>query len=775
MINKKDLTEQEIRTRYITPAIQQAGWLPTQIREEYYFTDGRFHIQKHGQAKRGERAFADYLLIYKNIPLAIVEAKDNTHSLGSGMQQALRYADVLDVPFAYSSNGDGFLEHDRLAATGLVERELVLTQFPAPEALWQRYMQQQQMTPGQATLVTEDYFSERGGKTLRYYQRVAVQRAIQAIAQGQDRILLVMATGTGKTYTVFQIIWRLWRAGRAKRVLFLADRNILVDQTMTNDFKHFGDKMTKIQKRQIDKAYEVYLALYQGVSGSEEWHNVYRQFSPDFFDLVVVDECHRGSAAEDSAWREVLDYFTSAVQVGLTATPKETQYISNSDYFGEPIYTYSLKQGIEDGFLAPYKVIRINVDKDVDGWMPFPGQTDKYGNVIEDREYGIIDWDRTVVLEQRNALVAQRVADYLALTNPYAKTIVFCVDIAHAERMRQQLVNAIGGEAAGNHRYVMRITGDNDEGRYELDNFINPEEMFPVIATTSKMLTTGVDVQTCQLIVLDTVINSMTEFKQIIGRGTRLRPDFGKTHFAIMDFRNATRLFYDPEFDGEPVQVYEPDADELPLPPGDLNDGGNGSHELQERVKYFVDDVPVQILAERVQYYDKEGKLVTKSFVEFSRENVRQVYGTLDAFLTHWGTTVHKTTVLTELIMHGVMLDELEEQIGEGYDPFDLICHVAFDLPMMTRQERVAKAKKALVAQYSGMAQAVLTALLDKYAAEGLEVLEQAADRQQAQKLFVVQPFSQIGSPKEISSAFGGVSKLFAAMRQVSLQLYQVQ
>lgn len=608
-MNKRELTEQEIRTRYITPAIQEAGWQPTQIREEYYFTDGRFHIQQNDKATRGKRSFADYLLIYKNVSLAIVEAKENKHSIGSGMQQGLRYADVLDVPFVYSSNGDGFLEHDRLSGDGIVERELAMGAFPSPEALWQRYTQQEKITPVQEPIVTQAYHFERDGKSPRYYQRVAIQRAINVITKGQNRILLVMATGTGKTYTVFQIIWRLWKAGQVKRILYLADRNILVNQARTNDFKHFGDKMTMIKKRQVDKSYEVYFALYQGVTGSEEWHNVYQQFSANFFDLIVVDECHRGSAAEDSAWREVLEYFNSAIQIGLTATPKETEYISNIDYFGDPVYTYSLKQGIEDGFLAPYKVIRINLDKDVDGWMPLPGQTDKYGNVIEDREYGIGDWDKSVVLEQRNALVARRIADYLMLTDPYAKTIVFCVDIAHAERMRQQLVNAIGGEAATNRRYVMRITGDSKEGRDELDNFIDPAERFPVIATTSKMLTTGVDAQTCQLIVLDTVINSMTEFKQIIGRGTRLRPDFGKTHFAIMDFRNATRLFYDPEFDGDPVQVYEPGPDDPPVPPVEPDDEPpDGGDEPEKPSKYFVNDVPVTIVAERVQFYDTGGK-----------------------------------------------------------------------------------------------------------------------------------------------------------------------
>ncbi|MCA9970641.1 MAG: DEAD/DEAH box helicase family protein, partial [Anaerolineales bacterium] len=772
-MNKKTLTEQEIRTRFITPALRQAGWQPRQIREEYYFTDGRIHVQRSGRTLRGQRSFVDYLLVYKNVPLAIVEAKDNRHAVGAGMQQGLRYAAALDVPFVYSSNGDAFLAHNRLAQAGeTIEQELPLSQFPSPEALWQRYTAAHTLSPAQTALITQDYFRERDGKEPRYYQMVAVQRALQAVARGQKRLLLVMATGTGKTFTAFQIIWRLWRARQVRRVLFLADRNILVDQTMTNDFKHFGDKMTKIQGRVIDKSYEIYLALYQGVSGSETWQNVYRQFSPDFFDLVIIDECHRGSAAEDSAWREVLDYFETAVQLGLTATPKETKYVSNIDYFGEPIYTYSLRQGIEDGFLAPYKVIRINVDKDVDGWMPFPGQTDKVGNVIEDRQYGVTDWDRTVVLEQRNELVARRVADYLTLTDPYAKTIVFCVDIAHAERMRQYLVNAIGPEAAKNRRYVMRITGDNPEGRMELDNFIDPEETFPVIATTSMLLTTGVDAQTCKVIVLDQVINSMTQFKQIIGRGTRLRPDLGKTHFTIIDFRNATRLFYDPQFDGEPVQSEEYDGLQ-PIDPGLLpQPDADDADEPRSRVQFVVDDVPVEILAERVQYYSATGRLVTKSFAEFSRDNVRRVFGSLDEFLQKWGETSRKTAVLVELIRHGVMLDELEAQIGADYDPFDLICHVAFDLPMMTRRERASRALQALADEYSEPARQVLAALLDKYAAEGVEPLEQAADRAQARTLLQLEPFSRHGTPVQITRAFGGANRFFSAMRQVSEQIY---
>ncbi|MCB0000019.1 MAG: DEAD/DEAH box helicase family protein, partial [Anaerolineales bacterium] len=556
-MSKKNLTEAEIRSQYIRPAIVAAGWQGADVRiREEYFTDGRMHIEG-GKPLRGKRNYVDYLLVYKNVRLAVVEAKDNKYSIGAGMQQGLRYAELLDVPFVFSSNGDGFLAHDRTVRVGAIEQELALDAFPSPEELWHRYQVAKHITPEQAEIITQSYYTGRDSKTPRYYQEVAINRTITAVAQNQQRILLVMATGTGKTFTAFQIIWRLWRARRAKRVLFLADRNILVDQTKTGDFKHFGDTMTKIEKREVDKSYEVYLALYQAVTGTEEEKNIYKQFSPDFFDLVIIDECHRGSAAADSAWREVLDYFATAVHIGLTATPKETETVSNIDYFGEPIYTYSLKQGIDDGFLAPYKVIRINVDKDIDGWIPAAGQMDKYGNVIEAREYNVRDWDRTIVIEQRHKLVAERIADYLRQTDPYGKTIVFCVDIAHAERMRQALVNAIGGEAVTNRKYVMRITGDNQEGKLELDNFINVEERYPVVVTTSKLMTTGVDSQTCKLIVLDSVINSMTEFKQIIGRGTRIDEEYGKTHFTIMDFRDATRLFSDPEFDGDPVQVVE--------------------------------------------------------------------------------------------------------------------------------------------------------------------------------------------------------------------------
>jgi type I restriction enzyme R subunit len=778
-MNKKDLTEQEIRTRYITPAVLDSGWKLADIREEYYFTDGRVELHPRKKPKRGKRNFVDYLLFYKNIPLALIEAKDNHRPLGGGMQQGLRYAETLDVPFVYSSNGDGFVEHDKLQTSGTIERELRLDEFPSPQALWGRYTTGRQLTEEQINIISHPYFSGRDVYQPRYYQRVAIQRTVNAVASGLDRILLVMATGTGKTYTAFQIIWRLWKAQRVQRILFLADRNVLVDQTITGDFKHFGDVMHKIKNRNAEKSFEIYLALYQAVTGNEEDQNIYKQFSPDFFDLIVIDECHRGSAAEDSAWREILTYFSGAIHLGMTATPKETEAVSNSDYFGEPIYTYSLKQGIEDGFLAPYKVVKIDVDKDVDGWMPMPGQTDKYGNVIEDRPYGRKDWDRNIVLEQRNQLVAQRTAEYLETLEPYAKTIVFCVDIAHAERMRRFLVNAIGGEAATERRYVMRITGDNPEGKAELDNFMDVKEPLPVIATTSKLMTTGIDAKMCQVIVLDTVINSMTEFKQIIGRGTRLNFELGKTHFTILDFRGATGLFKDPDFDGDPVQSedYDGGADEGELFDLTVNfDGdGNGDDDKTERIKYYVDDVEVSVLAERVQYYDPNGVVITKSFTDFSRENVQKQYATLDEFLQNWGENGRKQAILTELMKQGVMIEELLVQEGREYDPFDLICHVAFERPPLTRSERARKVKQDDVySRFEATARQVLDALLEKYANDGVKALEQAADRKQVRQMLQVNPFDQIGSPQQIVRAFGSIDGYIAAVQKLTDQIYQV-
>jgi type I restriction enzyme R subunit len=504
-MNKKSLTEADIRTKFITPALigkNSEKWnVMNQIREEVYFTKGRV-IVRGKTVKRGEAKKADYLLYYKqNLPLAVVEAKDNTHTVGAGMQQALDQAEILDIPFAYSSNGDAFLEHDRTVTSGNVTREIPLDQFPTPEELWTRYCKAKGYTANQQSIATQDYFDNGSQKSPRYYQLIAINRTVDAIARGLNRILLVMATGTGKTYTAFQIIWRLWKSGTKKRILFLVDRNILADQTKTNDFKPFGTAMTKITNRTVDKSFEIYLCLYQAVTGTEEDQNIYTQFSPDFFDLIIIDECHRGSAAEDAAWRKVLEYFTTATQIGLTATPKETREISNIEYFGDPIYTYSLRQGISDGFLAPYKVVRIGLDRDLDGWRPFDGQTDIHGQIIEDREYNDRDFDRNLVLERRTNLVAAKITEFLKATNRFAKTIIFCENIDHAERMRQALVNANPDLAAANSKYIMRITGDNDEGKAQLDNFIDPESTYPVIACTSRLMSTGVDAQTCHLIV----------------------------------------------------------------------------------------------------------------------------------------------------------------------------------------------------------------------------------------------------------------------------------
>jgi type I restriction enzyme R subunit len=630
------------------------------------------------------------------------------------------------------------------------------------------------------------YYDDGTGRAPRYYQSSAINNTIEAVAKNQQRILLVMATGTGKTYTAFQIIWRLWKSGTKKRILFLADRNILVDQTKNNDFKPFGAAMTKISKRQIDKSYEIYLSLYQAVTGNEEEKNIYKQFSPDFFDLIVIDECHRGSAAEDSAWRDVLSYFTNATHIGLTATPKETKDVSSIYYFGDPVYSYTLKQGIEDGFLAPYKVVRIDIDVDLQGWRPSQNQTDKNGQLIEDRIYNQVDMDRTLVLEKRTELVAKKITEFLNASDPFAKTIVFCDDIDHAERMRQALVNLNPERVKANRKYVMRITGDEKEGKAELDNFINPEEVYPVIATTSKLMTTGVDAQTCKLIVLDQHIKSMTEFKQIIGRGTRINEDFGKYWFTIMDFKKATELFADPAFDGEPVMIYEPKGDDSVVPPddedldgetieggegvggtgsdnGDFGDDGevNGEEGGSGRVKYVLSDVTVHVIGERVQYYGSEGKLITESLKDYTRKAVRKDYSSLDAFLRTWSSAERKAVILNELVQHGVMLEPLAEEVGKGFDAFDLICHVAFDQPPLTRRERADQVKKRnYFTKYGEQARQVLETLLDKYADTGIENIEDI-------KVLTLDPFKSMGSASELVSAFGGKSAYMAALHEL--------
>lgn len=776
-MDKKKLTERDICTKYITPTLVSAGWdLHTQIREEVSFTKGRI-IVRGKLHSRGEQKRADYILYYKpNIPIAVIEVKDNHYSVGAGMQQALNYAETLSVPFVFSSNGDAFLLHDRTGNAEKTEQELTLQQFPSPVVLWQRFCRWKGIETEQARNTVEmPYFDDGTGRSPRYYQANAINNTIEAVAKGQQRVLLVMATGTGKTYTAFQIIWRLWKSGAKKRILFLADRNILVDQTKNNDFKPFGAAMTKISKRQIDKSYEIYLSLYQAVTGNEEDKNIYKQFSPDFFDLIVVDECHRGSAAEDSAWREILEYFSNATHIGLTATPKETKEISSINYFGEPVYSYTLRQGIEDGFLAPYKVIRIDIDKDLQGWRPTVGQVDKKGRVIEDRIYNQADMDKSLVLEKRTQLVAEKITAFLTATDPYAKTIVFCDDIDHAERMRQALVNLHPDRVRASRKYVMRITGDENEGKAELDNFINPEERYPVIATTSKLMTTGVDAQTCKLVVLDQHIRSMTEFKQIIGRGTRINEDYGKYWFTIMDFKKATELFADKDFDGEPVVIYEPTGDQPPVPPEDEETGFLDSENVEMtgdteesggRVKYVVDDVTVHVVSERVQYYGPEGRLITESLKDYTRTQVRKDYASLDAFLKSWTNAERKVALIKELESHGILLDALAEDVGKDFDPFDLVCHVAFDQPPLTRKERAEQVKKRnYFAKYGEQARNVLEALLDKYADTGVENIEDI-------KILTLDPFKSMGSAPELISAFGGKPAYLQALKELEQQLY---
>ncbi|SHJ66700.1 type I restriction enzyme, R subunit [Malonomonas rubra DSM 5091] len=778
-MSKKDLSERDICTKFILPAVLSSGWdTHTQVREEVTFTAGRIIVRgklhSRGKAKR-----ADYVLYHKpNQPIAIIEAKDNTHSIGHGMQQALDYAEILDVPFAFSSNGDGFLFHDRTGLSDSVEQQLSLEQFPSPADLWQRYKQWKKIGPSVEDVVEQPYYADGSGKEPRYYQRVAINRTVEAIAKGQNRLLLVMATGTGKTYTAFQIIWRLWKSRTKKRILFLADRNILVDQTKTNDFKPFGPAMTKIEKRQADKSYEIYLSLYQAVTGNEEEKNIYKQFSPDFFDLVVIDECHRGSAAEDSAWREILDYFSTATHVGLTATPKETKDVSNIHYFGEPVYTYSLRQGIDDGFLAPYKVVRIDLDKDLQGWRPESGQVDRSGNLIPDRIYNLKDMDRELVMELRTRLVAQKITAFLKASNRFDKTIVFCEDIDHAERMRQELVNANKDLAAENSKYVMKITGDDNLGKMELDNFIDPESRYPVIATTSRLMNTGVDAQTCKLIVLDQTINSMTTFKQIIGRGTRINEDYDKYYFTIIDFKKATELFADPDFDGDPVQIYEPGPDDPPVPPEPPEDGEPPDHpepppippgdgpEPEPRKKYVVGDVPFYVVAERVQYYGPDGKLITESLKDYTKKTVAKEFKTLRDFIRHWSEADKKQAVIDELAEEGILWDALADEVGKDFGPFDLICHVAFDQPPLTRRERAENVRKRnYFAKYGEQAKAVLDALLDKYADEGVESIEDL-------KVLRVQPLDRFGTPIEIVRQFGGRKQFELALRELEQQLY---
>ena len=778
----KKLTEEDIKYRYITPAIEQAGWKKEQVLMEYFFTDGQVLVRGN-TVKRGKRKKADYLLTHKDgqVPLAIVEAKDADHSVGAGMQQAIEYAQILNIPFAYSSNGSGFIEHDFFTGT---ETELELVKFPSADELWNRYLQGKGLNTTQEKIVTEpDYFDAFSHKKPRYYQRIAIAKTIEAVAKGQDRILLVMATGTGKTYTAFQIIWKLLKTETVKRVLYLADRNILIDQTMQQDFKPFEKIMTKIQDKKLDSAYEIYMSLYHQLAG-DNGNEPFREFQPNFFDLIIVDECHRGSAKEESQWRRILEYFNSAIHIGMTATPKETKEVSNITYFGEPVYTYSLKQGIDDGFLAPYKVVRIGLDRDLEGWRPYKGQVDIYGNEIEDREYNTTDYDRKLIIDERTQAVANRITKWLIANGRYSKTIVFCVDIDHAERMRQALVNENKDLVAENPKYIMRITGDNQEGKAQLDYFIDVNEKYPTIVTTSKLMTTGVDCKTCKLIVLDNNINSMTEFKQIIGRGTRLYPDFGKEYFTIMDFRDVCRLFADPAFDGDPVVIIdggdggdgwnptEPDEPDEPNNPDEpvYPDGPPPFEQPgvnETPAKYRVRGVSVKILNERVQYYDKDGKLITESIKDYSKRNILEEYATLDEFLKAWNSADKKQAIIEELQERGVLIDALKEESGKELDDFDLILHVAYDKKPLTKSERVNHVKKqGYLYKYSEVCQEVLAALLDKYMNEGICELEDTRILDNA-------PFDRIGSPKKIAKLFGGKEGYIQAVKELERAIYE--
>jgi len=781
------LTEEDIKLRYITPALIKAGWVYEQIFMEP-FTKGQV-IVRGNTVKRGPRKRADYLLIRSNThqPLAIVEAKDGSHSIGAGMQQAMEYAQILDIPFAYSSNGQGFLEHDFFTGA---DRSLRMDEFPSEHELWARYCRAKDLSSHQETILSEPYhFDPFTRKQPWYFQRIAIDRAVEAIAKGQKRLLIVMATGTGKTFTAFQIIWRLQQTKTVKRVLYLADRNILIDQTMQQDFKPFEKIMTKVQSRVLDSSYEIYMSLYHQLAGDEN-EEPFREFKPEFFDLVVVDECHRGSAREDSQWRKILDYFSEAIHIGMTATPKETYEVSNISYFGDPIYTYSLKQGIDDGFLAPYKVIRIGLDRDLEGWRPYKGQMDIYGEVIDDREYNIKDYDRTLIIDERTQAVANRITKWLVANDRFSKTIIFCVDIEHAERMRQAMVNENVDLVSENFKYIMQITGDNPEGKDQLDYFIDPHEKYPTIVTTSKLMTTGVDAKTVKLIVLDSNINSMTEFKQIIGRGTRLYPEYGKEYFTIMDFRDVCRLFADPTFDGEPVVIidggdggedWDPNEEESPSEDDFENgeafvDPGNGEvfvppDEVLHRTKYHVRGVPVHVINERVQYYDADGKLVTESLKDYTKRNILKEYATLDQFLLIWSSAEKKQAIIDELKDQGVFLDELRLEAGEvgsDLDDFDLILHVAYDKKPLTKQERVNHVvKQGYLHKYSQACQEVLSALLDKYMNEGIGELEDTRVLDNA-------PFDRIGSPWTIAGLFGGKEQYINAVNGMKALIYAV-
>lgn len=786
------MNEEETRNRLIRPSITQAGWADHQIREEYPYTLGRIHVSGR-TAKRGDRKKVDFLLEYRpNLPIAIIEAKHSQKDLGAGMQQALSYASALDVPFVFSANGNGFLFHDRTGLSPVTEQILSPEAFPSPEELYRRYLAWKGEVPAVRAVMDVPYYTDDPRKQPRYFQRIAVDRAVEAVAGGQKRALLVMATGTGKTYTAGQIMWRLWKSGSAKRILFLADRNILVDQARINDLKHFENALTKISRQNFSDlgalmAYEIFLGLYQAMSGTTEEEKLFKKLPADFFDLIVVDECHRGSASQDSEWHEILEHFSSATHLGLTATPKETTDTSTTHYFGESIYTYSLKQGIDDGFLAPYKVLRVVLDNDVTGWRPAPGTLDDAGNPVPDRVYELKDINQSVIFPQRDKAVAEKIISYLdAIGDPYAKTIVFCRTTAHAERMRSALVNAAGEKAIENVRYVMRITGDDEEGKNQLDRFIDPEERFPTIATTSQLLSTGVDAQTCKLIVLDKPIESMTEFKQIVGRGTRVREDKGKMWFTVMDFQGVTKLFADPRFDGMPEKVFEVkegddigaileevDPTDLPIEIKEKEDElidviyTTNPLSIVDRPPVFtLSNVPYAVVKEQVQYLGPDGKLLTESLQDFTRRNILNHYPTLESFFSAWQSAERRQAIIDQIDASGIPLEELQKQVGAEFDLFDLVMHVAYDKKMMKKNERIEAVRRSnYLEKYNGKAREVLEALLEKYGDVSLGDIESV-------RVLTLEPLRSLGTDYELVSLFGGKEGYFKTVDELLDVMY---
>ena len=772
ILSKKEMTEEDIKFHYISPAIV-SKWDKDKITMETKITDGKINLRGN-LISREKPKKADYVLyLNPNKPIAIVEAKDNKHSISYGLQQAMTYAEMLDVPFAYSSNGDGFFEHDFLTGK---ERELSMDEFPTEEELVSRYKAESNHGEGLSSqeekIIDQPYFSSMNSYPPRYYQRVAVNRTVEQIASGKDRLLLVMATGTGKTYTAFQIAYRLLQSGMKRKILYLADRNILVDQSIQQDFAPLEKVIHKINVAKDDPStitsHQVYFSLYQQLVGDDDAEHFSELFRPDFFDLIIVDECHRGSAKEESRWRKILEYFSSATQIGMTATPKETKYVSNINYFGEPIYTYSLKKGIEDGFLAPFKVINISTDIG-EGWRPVKGQRDKFGNLIEDRVYNNTDYDYNIIIEDRTNQVASEITKYLKATDRMAKTIVFCPTEEAAERMRIALVNHNADMVKENPDYCVRITGSDDYGKSKLDYFISVSEKYPVIATTSKLLSTGADCKMTKLIVLDEMIGSMTEFKQIIGRGTRLREKEGKTHFVVMDFRNVSRLFADPEWDG-PIEIDDDFDPENNPKGGKRNEGGGLTPPNPPAIKPIVDrnGCRVEIIHKTVSVYDTNGKLLRQeSIVDYTKENIRGEYATLDAFIREWRKDPKKDKIQSILLERGIDIEQLKKEQGlEEVDDFDFICHIAFNQKPLTRKERAENVKKQdFFSRYNGVAKEVLEALLDKYMNKGITEITTT-------EVLRLDPFMKLGKPSKIASYFGGKDGYKHAVEELQNAIY---